>query len=290
MSYSPRCPRSGKRVQSEIVQRLTAAISVAVTCELEPGDRLRMSAPAIDWTPGRRQSAALHVHLLGLSEQRSVVRLQDELAREIAERSDTFGTLLICEHPFGVSVGREAVAEDLRVDRDDFDRRGIAVNWQSRGGRVWIHHPGQLVAYFVAPITRLKLTAEKWCGCLAAASGDAAKELGVLVEDTTAIPGATGRCGQFAFVGAAIRDGVSLFGGCLNVSVPRDVLQMANWGPDVRPSTISAERMRPTAMSAVREGWVRQLAAHTGYDRFHLWTGHPRLKRTEQPGYVFAET
>ncbi|HET6422968.1 MAG TPA: hypothetical protein VFG20_04750 [Planctomycetaceae bacterium] len=249
-----------------------------------------MSAPAMDWTPGRRKSAALHVHLLGLAEQRSVVHLQDELAQEIAERDDTYGTLLICEHPFGISVGREAHAEDLRVDRDDFDRRGISVNWTPRGGRVWVHHPGQLACYFLAPITRLGITAEDWCRRLAAAAADTAHELGVAIEEPSAIPGASARCGQFAFVGAAIRNGVSLFGSCLNVSVPRDVLQMANWGPGVRPSTISAERMRPTAMAAVREGWVRQLAAHTGYDRMHLTTGHLRLKRTEQPGYVFAET
>lgn len=249
-----------------------------------------MSAPVIDWTPGRRKSAALHVHLLGLSEQRSVIQLQDDLAQEIAERDDTFGTLLICEHPFGISVGREAHAEDLQVDRDDFDRRGIAVNWSPRGGSVWMHHPGQLVAYFLAPITRLKLTAEQWCQRLTAASQETARELGVILEDPAPLCGASGRCGQFAFTGATVRNGISLYGGCLNVSVPRDVLLMANWGPGVRPSTISTERMRPTAMPSVREGWVRQLAAHTGYDRFHLSTGHPRLKRTEQPGYVFAET
>lgn len=249
-----------------------------------------MSTPVVDWTPGRRKSSALHVHLLGLAEQRSVFQLQDELALEIAERTDTYGELLICEHPFGISVGREAHAEDLRIDRDEFDRRGIAVNWSPRGGRAWMHHPGQLAAYFIAPITRLELTAEEWCAKLAAASSDTAHELGAVIEESPTVPGACGRCGQFAFVGAAIRNGVSLFGACLNVAVPRDVLQMANWGPGVRPSTISAERMRPTAMSAVREGWVRQLAAHTGYDRVHLSTGHPRLKRTEQPGYVFAET
>ncbi len=248
-----------------------------------------MSAPAIDWTPGRRKSAALHVHLLGLAEQRSVVRLQDELAQEIAERPDTFGTLLVCEHPFGISVGREAVAEDLRFDRDDFDHRGIAVNWYPRGGRAWVHHPGQLAAYFLAPITRLGLTAEEWCQRLMLASSEAARELGVQIDDAAPIPSASGRCGQFAFIGATVRHGVSLFGGCLNVSVPREVLQMANWGPGVRPSTISAERMRPTAMASVREGWIRQLSSQMGYERFHLWTGHPRLKRTEQPGYVFAE-
>lgn len=248
-----------------------------------------MSAPAVDWTPGRRKSAALHVHLLGLAEQSSVVRLQDELVREIAGRPDTFGTLLLCEHPFGLSVGREAAAEDLRVDRDDFDRRGIAVNWYPRGGRAWVHHPGQLVAYFLAPITRLGITAEDWCDRLAASAQETAQELGAQIEEMGGIPGAHGRTGQFAFVGAAVRDGVALFGGCLNVSVPRDALQMVHWGPNVRPSTISAERMRPTAMAAVREGWIRHLAARTGYERFHLWTGHPRLKRTEQPGYVFAE-
>lgn len=244
----------------------------------------------MNWMPGRRQSTALHVHFLGLTAVDAAIQLQEELVNEIASRTDTYGVILLCEHPFGFSVGREGTGEDLRIDRDEFALRGVAVRWQSRGGRTWVNHPGQLVAYAILPLTRLSLSAPRWCDVLTDAAIATAAELAVPVEACSNPVGAGGRCGQFAFVGTAIRQGVSLFGGCLNVAIPRPTLFLADWGPGVRPTTLATERMRPTAMSAVRECWIRHLAAEAGYDRYHVWTGHPRLRRTHQPGYVFAPT
>lgn len=247
-----------------------------------------MDLPRTDWTPGRRTSAALQVHLLGMTDLDAALALQDRVAAEIADRTDAYGVLLLCEHPNGVTIGREGSAADLLVDRTELTARGVPVRWVHRGGGAWAHHPGQLVAYLLLPIDRLGWTAPDYVGRLDRAMSAIGIEHRVLSASATR-PGLAGRCGQMGFVGAAVRDGVSRFGGCFNVAVPRTALQMIAWGDGVRPTSLAAERMRPTGMASLRECWIRQFAAACDYDQVHVWTGHPWLHKTTRRMFVCVE-
>jgi lipoyl(octanoyl) transferase len=247
-----------------------------------------MMIPRRDWTPGRHTSAALAVHLLGMTELDSALTLQDRIADEIAERSDTHGVLLLCEHPNGVTIGRDGSAGDLLVDRAELAAREVAVRWVHRGGGAWAHHPGQLMAYLILPVTRLGWTAPDYSSRLTRALDALGAEHRVLMAPSP-VPGLTGRCGQLGFVGASVSDGVSKFGGCLNIAVPRSALQMIHWGDGVRPTSLAAERMRPTGMASLRECWIRHLAAACDYEQIHLWTGHPLLQPTTRRMFVCAE-
>lgn len=247
-----------------------------------------MSAPRSDWNPGRRTSAALQVHLLGLTDLNAALMLQERIAAEIADRTDTYGVLLLCEHPNGVTIGREGSAEDLLVDRGELTSRNIVVRWEHRGGGAWAHHPGQLLAYLILPVGRLGWTAPTYCERLSQAFAAVGSEQRVL-PTASLRPGLSGRCGQMGFVGAAVSDGVSRFGGCLNVAVPRAPLRMVNWGPGVRPTSLAAERMRPAGMASLRECWMRHLAAACDYEHLQLWTGHPWLQRTTRRLVICTE-
>jgi len=50
----------------------------------------------------------------------------------------------------------------------------------------------------------------------------------------------------------------------------------------VRSSSLAAERGAVVSMPAVRESLIRNLAARLDYARFHLYTGHPLLRRTKR--------
>uniref|UniRef100_A0A7C4LLY8 BPL/LPL catalytic domain-containing protein n=1 Tax=Schlesneria paludicola TaxID=360056 RepID=A0A7C4LLY8_9PLAN len=239
--------------------------------------------------PGWCHSSALEVSLLGLTELAAALTLQDRMAADLAERQDRRGVLLLCEHPLGISFGREGSAADLFADRYELTARGVPVEWLRRGSGAWAHHGGQLVAYLLVPYLRCGLSALAVRDRLVASLVDVAREFGVAGEPAER-PGVRGRCGQFGFVGVSVGNGITQFGACLNVSVPRGVLQLVRWGPDVRPSCLAAERMRPTAMAAVRESWVRHLAARFEYEQVHVWTGHPWLRRTVRRGVVCVES
>ena len=82
----------------------------------------------------------------------AVAREQERL-RELVLRGDGPETLLLCEHPPVVTLGRSANPAHVLASRDELARRGVDVQAASRGGDVTYHGPGQLVGY---PIVRLR--------------------------------------------------------------------------------------------------------------------------------------
>ncbi len=72
------------------------------------------------------------------------------LQRSLAARRATGETqdiLLLLEHPPVFTFGRSGHAENLLIDPQECQRRGIEVHWVDRGGDVTYHGPGQLVGY-----------------------------------------------------------------------------------------------------------------------------------------------
>jgi lipoate-protein ligase B len=116
-----------------------------------------------------------------------------------------------------------------------------------------------------------------------------AADLDVDAERAVHVPGATCRCGQFAFIGAGVRDWVTHGGMYVNVSVPPEALDLVRWtNGSLRVTSLAAQRTRPTGMATVRESLTRNLAESLGYDTYHLYTGHPLLHRSTRKVYVYA--
>jgi hypothetical protein len=154
-----------------------------------------MATATTDWHPGRRTSAALQVHLLGPTELDAAVALQERIADELTSRSDRHGVLLLCEHPQGITFGRDSSVTDLLVERDELEARDVPLRWQRRGGGTWAHHPGQLVAYLIVPVTRLGFTIPGYVERLTAAFHHVGEEQRVWPDPLPEAPGLHGRCG-----------------------------------------------------------------------------------------------
>jgi lipoate-protein ligase B len=88
---------------------------------------------------------------LGLIEYERAWKLQDEYAREIAERRRP-PTLLLLEHPHVYTFGRRGKPENLLWGESQLKEKGIAIHWVDRGGDVTYHGPGQLVGYPLLPL------------------------------------------------------------------------------------------------------------------------------------------
>lgn len=234
-------------------------------------------------------SSSLDVFLLGTLELSAALDLQERLRREIAGRSDAHGAILICEHPPSVTIGREGSFADVLVEREELTARNMEIRWLNRGGGTFVHLPGQLAAYVIVPVERLKLGLAGFRAALETSLIANARDLKVNAERGTTLAGATCRCGQFGFIGAAVRDWVSHGGVYVNVSPPQEGLDLVNWSnADVRITSLSAQRTRPTSMSTVRESLARNLAVALRYPDFHLYTGHPLLHRSTRKVYVYV--
>jgi lipoyl(octanoyl) transferase len=234
-------------------------------------------------------SSSLDVFLLGTVDLASSIELQERLRVEVAGRADSHGAVLVCEHPPSVTIGREGSFADVLVEREELVARQMEVRWLNRGGGAFVHLPGQLAVYVIVPLDRLKLGMLAYRTALETSLIATAADLKVPAERAIAAPGVVCRCGQFAFIGGAVRDWVSHGGMHVNVSLPQEALDLVRWtDSDVRVTSLAAQRTRPTAMSTVRESLTRNLAASLGYGSYHLYTGHPLLHRSTRKVYVYA--
>lgn len=79
-----------------------------------------------------------------------------EIQLEIVEKvqSGCIGdTLILVEHPPVITMGRNALQENVLMSPGQLKEKGIAISSTNRGGDVTYHGPGQLVGY---PIFHLK--------------------------------------------------------------------------------------------------------------------------------------
>lgn len=86
------------------------------------------------------------VQKLGRIPYRQAWELQKQLVAEI-DQNKRIDQLLLLEHEHVVTLGRGSHLENLLLNKQEYQRRGIDVVEIDRGGDVTYHGPGQLVGY-----------------------------------------------------------------------------------------------------------------------------------------------
>ena len=91
------------------------------------------------------------VHDLGLIDYQKAYDFQEQcLQKVLSERNQS---LLFCEHPPVLTLGRLSSPKNLLFSNEELQQRKVSVFNINRGGDVTLHAPGQLVVY---PILNLK--------------------------------------------------------------------------------------------------------------------------------------
>ena len=236
-----------------------------------------------------QSAGSLDIHLLGCVDFDSAVFLQDRLVYETTGRKGNRGSVLVCEHPPMITVGRDGSRSDLCVGEEELRMREVECRWVSRGGGTVFHAPGQLAIYPIIPLNRIRMSPATYRDALASTIIAVCTELKTACRFNQHQSEANGRCGAFGHIGATVRSGVSMHGFYLDVSTSPIWLQMlAPQSGRKRRSSLSTERVRPTEMHVARETTIRHLTEQLGYGQFHLFTGHPLLKRTRRRIHDYA--
>jgi lipoate-protein ligase B len=248
-----------------------------------------MSSTSTTWSAAQRKSASLEVYLLGRVEFEAATFLQERSVYDISGRNDRLGNLLACEHPPVITVGREGSTSDILAEQGELTAKQIQVVWLNRGGGCFVHAPGQLAVYPIVPLDRLGLDVVEYRRRLEEAALDVCRELKIPATRSTESPGIICRTGQVAHVGVAVKSWVAYHGLFLNVCPSMNTMRMVSSNAaGVRVSSLAAQRQRPTSMHKVRESLVRNIASRLEYDQYHLYTGHPLLRRTKNRVHVPA--
>ncbi|MCY2989254.1 MAG: hypothetical protein NTY19_15475 [Planctomycetota bacterium] len=229
----------------------------------------------------------LAFHLLGQVSYDEALALQQHLVHDAAVSHTASVSVLFCEHPELITVGRRGSRGHVRMSGEQLKREGLALRWVSRGGGCILHSPGQLAIYPIVPLAVFGWSVRQYLQRLQQAVLTAFSQLQVHGQTQPGRFAVWGQSGLLAAVGVAVRDEVTCHGAFLNVNPPMrrfafvDAVAPDDVGVGLKTTMgcLLAERRTAVRMATVRAAFVECLAAAFGSDRYHLHTGHPLLVR-----------
>jgi lipoyl(octanoyl) transferase len=236
-------------------------------------------------------SSPLEVYLLGLVDFEEVQQLQRRMVYDLGERGGA--SLLLCEHPPTISVGRSGSRVHIVADDAELRALGIKAHWVNRGGGCVLHLPGQLAAYFALPLAPPALDLQRYLDGLHSAVLRVLEEFDLSGSRDPALPGIFLGNARVATVGVAVNRWIAYHGLTLNVGPflePFDLIEEPGAGPfPLRQTSMEARRQRPAPMPKVREALIRHLEAVFGLERHHVYSDHPLIRRKVR-AHVYAQS
>ncbi len=185
-------------------------------------------------------------------------------------------TLLLLEHPPVYTLGRRGGREHLHESEETLAGLGVDVVQTDRGGLVTFHGPGQLVAYPIINLGRLRRSLGWYIRRLLEATAATAVELGVsgVVIDQDR-PGIWVSGRKLASVGVRLAGGATLHGVALNLDVDLGWFRrMSPCGFEVDATSVVGEGAQP--VDARRAGALMHarlagaLGIACGFDQFEI--------------------
>lgn len=228
--------------------------------------------------PTDPQGPALSAYLLGQIGFDDLLQFQRRLHFDITGDRDQ-AAVILCEHPPLITVGRQGSARHIHMDPRELQYRGWPVRWVQRGGGCWLHLPGQLALYLLAPLDRLNLQIPEFQARLSEAIFRVLSDCSVR---GAVLPGATGVTAGSRLVaglGVAVRDWVTTYGACLNIHPDLDAYHHVRSHPlpDEAMTSLQRERRGPVRTAMVRQRLLEHLVASFQFSRVSLFTDHPSL-------------
>ncbi len=185
-----------------------------------------------------------------------------EIQKKIINRKITAGfddVLLLMEHPPTVTLGLRGSLSNLTIDQDQLTKLGISVYFVDRGGEATYHGPGQLVAYPLLDLKRLKISVKDYVFNLEETILVALQKLGLRAFRQKGKPGVwTGEQDKIASIGIRIQRRITSHGFSLNVDLKKDptLFMICCGNPGIRMVSVNQLLTAP-----VRPARLRQIIA-----------------------------
>ena len=227
------------------------------------------------------QPPTLEVYMLGLVDFEEVQQLQRRIVYDVGESGSA--TLLLCEHPPTISVGRSGSRVHILADETVLQGLGVKVYYVNRGGGCVLQVPGQLAAYLAMPLEPLGLSVQQYVDRLHSTILSVLEEFDLNGTLRPELPGVFSGPARLATVGVAVNRWIAYHGLTLNVGPYLElfhVLEEPGIGKaPLRQTSMESRRQRQTPMPKVRESLVRKVEQVFGLERHHLYTQHPQIGR-----------
>lgn len=161
-------------------------------------------------------------------------------------------TLLLCEHPMVLTLGRLADEKNILLDDIKLNKRKIKVYHIDRGGEVTLHAPGQLVVYPILDLANFGKDLRRYLQKLEQVAIDLLGDFGIVANRFSGHTGVWIEGKKIVSIGIGVRKWISFHGLAINVNTDLEMFSMINpCGLDVKMTSIRA--IKPVAMAQVKE-------------------------------------
>ena len=158
----------------------------------------------------------MKVEWLGRVAYDRAAALQEQIRHQVLDGGEE--RLLLLEHDPVVTLGRGAKAADI-LDAASLEKLGVTISQSSRGGQVTYHGPGQIVAYPLLDLRRLKLGVRELVHRIEQALIDTLAEWNIAGVRRQGAPGVYVGDAKIAALGLRVRRGCTFHGLAFNVAM-----------------------------------------------------------------------
>ena len=136
--------------------------------------------------------------------------------------------LMLLEHEPVFTLGRRSDESEILVSHECLEDRGISVHRIERGGLITYHGPGQLVAYVIFDLSRMRLGVSDLVGGLETVILNTLSDFGIQANRIDGYRGVWVGRQKIASIGIAMRKGITFHGLALNYDPNLEHFEMIN--------------------------------------------------------------
>ncbi|MBF0122919.1 MAG: lipoyl(octanoyl) transferase LipB [Candidatus Omnitrophica bacterium] len=196
-------------------------------------------------------SFSIRIDTLGLIDYSNACARQKALVAEVV--SGGSDTLILCEHPAVITLGRRSLEANILLGRKDLAQKGVSVISADRGGDVTLHAPGQLIIYPIINLKRAGLDLRQYLQKLEQVAVDLLEDFGIVATGDDARRGVWIGKEKIASIGVGVSRWVAYHGMGLNVSTDLSLFPLIRpCGMDVRMTSLEKILGRPIDMADVK--------------------------------------
>lgn len=164
----------------------------------------------------------INVIYLGRCEYEKALEIQYDILKK-RQQGEIGDTIILVEHPPTITLGRNAIADNIVISEEYAKENGITIYETNRGGDVTYHGPGQIVGYPIINLVERKMGVKDYVGKLeetfiqllkdkyGVEAGRHEKHTGVWIGEE-----------KILAIGVAVKHGVTMHGFAFNVNTNLD--------------------------------------------------------------------
>jgi lipoate-protein ligase B len=153
---------------------------------------------------------------LGLVDFQKAWQFQKEIFKDVKTGS-FISALILCQHYPVITLGRQALRENIKISEQVLKNRGIKISEIERGGDVTYHGPGQIIAYPVFNLNYLKKDIHLFLRQLEEIVIDFLSDFGIKGQRYAGLTGVWVDTQKIASIGIAIRNWITFHGVSINI-------------------------------------------------------------------------